>query len=91
LSTYYKNKQGVWEQEDFETALRAAGETETTQENNKDWLELDQGNRGFQLLTGEEIAVVLFFLFSSALLISSNFTFICFLSFFSFKGYILFH
>jgi hypothetical protein len=30
--------------------LRAAGETETTQENIQDWLELDEGDRGFQLL-----------------------------------------
>jgi hypothetical protein len=32
--------------------LRAAGETETTQENIEDWLELDEGDPGFQLLTG---------------------------------------
>jgi hypothetical protein len=32
--------------------LRAAGETETTQENIRDSLELDEGNHGFQLLTG---------------------------------------
>jgi hypothetical protein len=48
--------------------LRAAGETETTQENIQDWLQLDEGDRGFQLLTEEEIAVViLFYLFSSVL------------------------
>jgi hypothetical protein len=29
--------------------LRAAGETETTQENIQDWLELDEGDRAFQL------------------------------------------
>jgi hypothetical protein len=28
--------------------LRAAGETETTQENIQDWLELDEGDPGFQ-------------------------------------------
>jgi hypothetical protein len=28
----------------------AAGETETMQENIQDWLELDEGNPGFQLL-----------------------------------------
>jgi uncharacterized protein YehS (DUF1456 family) len=39
--------------------LRAAGETETTQENIQDWLELD-GDPGFQLLTEEEIAAVIF-------------------------------
>jgi uncharacterized protein YehS (DUF1456 family) len=41
--------------------LRAAGETETTQENIQDWLQLDEGDHGFQLLTKEEIAAVLFF------------------------------
>jgi hypothetical protein len=30
--------------------LRAAGETETTQENIQDWLELDERDPGFQLL-----------------------------------------
>jgi hypothetical protein len=44
--------------------LRAAGETETTQENIQDWLQLDQGDPGFE----EEItAVILFYLLSSAL------------------------
>jgi hypothetical protein len=37
-------------QEDFQTLLRTAGETETTQENLQDWLELDEGDPGFQLL-----------------------------------------
>jgi hypothetical protein len=47
--------------------LRAAGETETTKENIQDWLELDEGDLGFQLLTEEEIAeVIIFYLFSSA-------------------------
>jgi hypothetical protein len=36
--------------------LRAAGGTETTQANIQDWLELDEGDPGFQLLTEEEIA-----------------------------------
>jgi hypothetical protein len=40
--------------------LRAAGETETTQQNIQDWLQLDEGDPGFQLLTGEEIAAVIF-------------------------------
>jgi hypothetical protein len=44
--------------------LRAAGETETTQENIQDWLELDAGDPGCQVLTEEEIAAVKFFLFS---------------------------
>jgi hypothetical protein len=30
--------------------LRAAGETETAQENIQDWLQLDEGDPGFQLL-----------------------------------------
>jgi hypothetical protein len=42
--------------------LRAAGETETTQENIQDRLELDEGDPGFQLLTEEEVAAVIFFL-----------------------------
>jgi hypothetical protein len=41
--------------------LRAAGETETTQDKIQDWLELDEGDLGFQLLTEEEIASVIFF------------------------------
>jgi hypothetical protein len=44
--------------------LRAAGETETTQEKiSQDWLQLDEGDPGFQLLTEEEIAAVIYFLF----------------------------
>jgi hypothetical protein len=35
--------------------LRAAGETETAQ----DWLQLDEGDPGFQLLTEEEVAAVI--------------------------------
>jgi hypothetical protein len=42
--------------------LRAGGGTETIQENIHDWLELDEGDPGSQLLTEEEI-----FLFLSAL------------------------
>jgi hypothetical protein len=55
--------------------LRAAGETETRQENVRDWLELDEGVPGFQLLTEEEIAAVIFsyYLFLSALCILLNF------------------
>jgi hypothetical protein len=48
--------------------LKAAGETETTQENTENWLELDEEDPGFQLLTEEAIAAVIFFyLFLSAL------------------------
>jgi hypothetical protein len=43
--------------------LRAAGETETTQGNIQDWLELEEGDPKFQHLTEEEIAAVIFFLF----------------------------
>jgi hypothetical protein len=48
--------QGIYEQEgleqdDFQTVLKAAGLTETVQENIQDWLELDEGDPGFQLLT----------------------------------------
>jgi hypothetical protein len=48
------------EQEEFQTVLRAAGGTETSQENIQDWLQLDERNPGFQLLTEEEIAAVIF-------------------------------
>jgi hypothetical protein len=41
--------------------LRAAGETETTQENIQDWLELVEGDTEFYLLTQEEISAVIFF------------------------------
>jgi hypothetical protein len=44
--------------------LRVAGETEITQENIQDCLVLDRGDPGFQLLTEEEIATVIFYLFS---------------------------
>jgi hypothetical protein len=47
------------EQEDFQTVLGAAGETETTQESIQDWLELDEGDPVVQLLTEEEIAAVI--------------------------------
>jgi hypothetical protein len=62
--------------------LRAAGETETMQENIQNWLELDEGDAGFQLMTEEKIAAVIFFLFSSALHILLNFPFICLVTFF---------
>jgi hypothetical protein len=65
--------------------LRSSGETETTQENTQDWLELDEGDPGFQLLTKEGIAAVIYFcLFLSAPPILLNFPFICFLRFFVF-------
>jgi hypothetical protein len=59
--------------------LRAAGETESKIQ---DWLELDEGDPGFQFLTEEEIAaVIIFYLFSSALTMILTSSFICFLSF----------
>jgi hypothetical protein len=42
--------------------LRAARNTETMQENIQDCLELDEGDPGFQILTEEEIAAVIFFI-----------------------------
>jgi hypothetical protein len=43
--------------------LRAAGETETPKGNIQAWLELDEGDPGFQLLTQEEIAAMIFFIY----------------------------
>jgi hypothetical protein len=46
--------------------LRAAGETETTQENIQDWLQLDEGDPGSKLLIEQEIAAVIYlFIFIS--------------------------
>jgi hypothetical protein len=63
--------------------LGAAGETETTQENIQDWLQLDEVDPGFQFLIEEETAAVIFFyLFSSPISILSNFPLICYVRFF---------
>jgi hypothetical protein len=43
--------------------LRAAGETEATQENIQEWFEMDEGDLGFQLLTDEESATVIFVMY----------------------------
>jgi hypothetical protein len=43
--------------------LRTAGKTETMQEIIQDWLELDDRDPGFQLLTEEEIAASYFFIY----------------------------
>jgi hypothetical protein len=51
--------------------LRAAGETETAQENIQDWLQLDEGDPEFQLLTNEENVAVFFFFISIFLGLSS--------------------
>jgi hypothetical protein len=60
--------------------MKAAGETESTQGNNQDWLELDEGDPGFQLLTDEEISgVISFYLFSSAIPTTTFST--CFINF----------
>jgi short-subunit dehydrogenase len=52
--------------------LRAAGETETTQENIQDWLELD-GDLGFQLPTTKKknaaVIVFIYFFISTAYII----------------------
>jgi hypothetical protein len=61
--------------------LRAAGETETTQENIQDWLQLDEGVPEFQLVTEEDMAAVILFFFSSAAPVLLHFLFICFLCF----------
>jgi hypothetical protein len=42
--------------------LRAAGETETLQGDIQDWLQLDEGDPGFQLLTEQEITAVILFI-----------------------------
>jgi hypothetical protein len=69
--------------------LRTAGETETMQENIQVWLQLDEGDPGFQLLAEEEITAVIFlYLFSSALHVLLNFPFICFIRFFLY-GYFI--
>jgi hypothetical protein len=71
--------------------LRAAGETETTQENIQDWFELDEGepwisasDRGINCCSG-----ILFYLFSSALFELLNFVLTCFLSLFFILFYLL--
>jgi hypothetical protein len=66
--------------------LRAAGETETTQENIQDWLQLDDGDLGFQLLTEEEIAAVILFIYLHRHYILLNFQFISFFTFVIFYG-----
>jgi hypothetical protein len=43
--------------------LSAAGETETAQVNIQDWLQLDDGDPEIQLLTEEQIAAVIYFIY----------------------------
>jgi hypothetical protein len=67
--------------------LGAAGETETTQENIQDWLQLAARDPGFQLLTEEEIATVIFFIsFSSELPLLLNFPLFLFSVLFCLSG-----
>jgi hypothetical protein len=65
--------------------LRAAGETETSQENIQDWLQLDEGDPGFQLLKEEEITAVIVFL-----LIFISTTYIIKFSFYLFSKFFFF-
>jgi hypothetical protein len=48
---------GIFEQQDIRTVLRAAGRLKG---NIQDWLQLDEGDPGFQLVTEEETAAVIF-------------------------------
>jgi hypothetical protein len=84
LSTHFKKAHEIKEEDGFQTVLRAAGETETTQENIQDWLQLYEGDPGFQLLTESKIAVVIFFFIffiNTTYIIKFAFIFfLCFLS-----------
>jgi hypothetical protein len=55
--------QEALEQEDFQTLLRAAGKTETTQENIQDWFQLVEEGPGFQLLSEEDISALIYFIY----------------------------
>jgi hypothetical protein len=59
----------------------SSAETETAQHNIIHWLQLDEGDPGFNLLTEEEIAAVVFLVF---IFISTTYIIklLCFLSFF---------
>jgi hypothetical protein len=71
--------------------LRAAGESETKQENISDLTEVDKRDPGFQVLTEEEFSTVkIFRSFTLALNILLNFPIICFISF-HLLGYLLLH
>jgi hypothetical protein len=71
--------------------LGEAGETETTQENIQDWLQLDEGDAKFLLLTEEEIAAVLFISISTTCTIKFSIYLFSAGFFFAFWGYILLH
>jgi hypothetical protein len=67
--------------------LRAARETETTQENIQDWLQLDEGDPEFRLLTEDEVTAVIFlFIFISTTYSIKFSIYICFVSFLSFRA-----
>jgi hypothetical protein len=89
MSTYLEDTRDLGAR-GLSDCVAGAGETETTQENIQDWLEMGEGDPGFQLLSKEEIAAVTFFyLFSSALPTLLNLLFI-FLSFLSFRAIFFF-
>jgi hypothetical protein len=70
--------------------LRAAGETETTQEYIQDWPDLDEGGAGFQLLTEEEIAAVIFLYIVISTTYINKFSIYLFPNFFVFSVYFSF-
>jgi hypothetical protein len=71
--------------------LRVAGETETTQENIQDWLEMGEGHSGFQLLTEKETAAVTFLFIFIITIYIIKFSIYLFSKFFCLLGYILLH
>jgi hypothetical protein len=66
--------------------LRAAGETETTQENIQDRLELDEEDPGFQILTEEQIVAVMFLFIFFRTTYVIKFSVHLFSKFFSFRA-----
>jgi hypothetical protein len=73
--------------EDFQTVLRATGETETTQQNIQDWLQLTEGTLPFYSYLLKVLQRFVH-LALSVLPILLNFPFICFIKFlFVFHGY----
>jgi hypothetical protein len=81
LSTYFKRQVGL-KQEDFQTVL--TDETEIAQGNVQDRLKFDKEVPGFQLLTQEEIAAVIFFIFISTTYITK--ISVCFLILLPFRA-----
>jgi hypothetical protein len=62
--------------------LRAAGVTETMQENIENWLQLDKVDTGFQLLTVETITAVIFLFIFISTTCSTKFSIYLFYKFF---------